>query len=149
VNFVYAKAILLLASPGYAACIDIGTEPFAKNLLTVRLCIGTVCEVAVRTRSCGNIHYESEDYSATSTTWLFLRRDHNINDDADDEYFVLRNPIDVKSRPLGAVDGMNLWTLTEELPLEADKVQQMTCLPESGPETCGFVDAVLKNLRQP
>ena len=80
-------------------------------------------------------------------TWRFGYREHDLEQVADNEYFILRNTINPESRPSGVVNGQNLWSLGNGLPLAADQLQQMTCVPVSGPDACDFIDQVLLNLR--
>ncbi|MGL4236597.1 hypothetical protein [Tabrizicola sp.] len=143
-----AFVLFLVASQGQAACVDFGTKPFLENIEIVQLCIGPECETAARIRSCGNKDYLSADYSAVSASWLFRVRYGDHESDTDSQFAVLRDAIDPADRPLGVVNGKEVWMLDQGIPLDADILQKIVCIPESTPSACDFIDAVLDNLRR-
>ena len=133
--------------PGWAACEDIGTEPFLANVETVTLCLKSECEVAIRTRSCGNVHYVSADYSSPTGVWLFNTRFHEPNNLLDDEHAIFYQPVDETIRPLGKVKGADVWMLDHSRPMQSINVEDLECLPESGEDACALIDLVAQGLR--
>lgn len=138
---------LFLCVPGWAACIDIGTEPFLANVETVTLCLKSECEVAVRTRSCGNVHYISADYSSATGVWLFRTRFHDPANSDDDEQAVFYQFVDKTTRPLGKVKGADVWLLDENRPIQAINLEDLGCSSDGSEEPCAFIDSVAQALR--
>lgn len=138
-------ALSLYASQAQAACSDI----FHFGPPTVQLCIGEECETATMSRSCGNVEAESENYEAESVLWIFRLRFHARDNDADDEYAVLQEPLDPDDIPLTIVDGRPQRLLYVGMPLDLGTVQKVTCIPQSHPEACDFINTVLDNQRAP
>ncbi len=98
-------------------------------------------------KSCGNIHYAAENYIAESVVWMFRQRFHDNESETDDEFWVLHDPLDPNDIPLQIVDGRPQRLVGAGVPLDAETVQQVTCVPKSRPDACEFTNYVLENLR--
>ena len=138
-------ALSLFASQAQAACSDI----FHFGRPTVQLCVGDECETATMSRSCGNVEGVGDYYEANSVLWMFRLRFHNREDDADDEYAVLHEPLNHDDIPLRIIDGRPQRLLYVGVPLDSDTVQKVTCVPQRSAEACDFINMVLGNLRAP
>lgn len=62
---------------------------------------------------------------------------------------VLHDPLDPKDIPLRIVDGRPRRLLYAGVPLEPGIVQEVSCIPESSPDACDFINTVLDGLRKP
>jgi hypothetical protein len=114
---------------------------------TVEICISNKCETAKLSRTCGNVEAVAENYEAESVLWIFRRRFHKGESDADDEFAVLHDPLDHNDIPLRIVDGRPQRLIYVGVPLDANTLQHVTCIPKSSPDACDFANSVLENLR--
>jgi hypothetical protein len=78
---------------------------------------------------------------------MFRQRFHDNESETDDEFWVLHDPLDPNDIPLQIVDGRPQRLVGAGVPLDAETVQQVTCVPKSRPDACEFTNYVLENLR--
>ena len=109
-----------MSTQSHAACSDAGVTSFDASPHTVVLCVADNCNTALLSRTCGNIHYSSQDYESPSDQWLFRVRYHEDGVE-DDEFFVIRNGLE----------------------LSTNQSQQMTCLGSTREGSCDFINDVL------
>ncbi len=81
---------------------DVKGYSFPSEGWAIELCMAVDCEVVQVSRTCGNIHYYSEEYTSEGTHWLFRVRTHEPGPD-DDEYFVIRNKEPVSVSDVGVI----------------------------------------------
>ncbi|MDA5095311.1 hypothetical protein O2N63_14580 [Aliiroseovarius sp. KMU-50] len=111
---------LAFTTQASAACYDTGSPAFTNSSRATVLCVEDACEDALLMRSCGNIHYASQDYDAGDIHWLFRVRFHQDGSE-DDEFTIVRNG-------------------NEVLAADATKIR-CASKPETG--DCTFVDGIL------
>ena len=142
-----AISLSFMASHGLAACNGEGDPYFDISPVEISLCVGQQCEVAIRSRTCGNVHYATENFSTESIIWIFSQK---INDDGTDgEPVVLQDPLDINDIPIRMVDGRPVRLIYVGVPVDPGIVLQITCVPVSSIEACDFIDSVLANIRNP
>lgn len=113
--------LLVFTAQANAACYDTGIAAFADSPRSIELCVHGICEDALLVRSCGNIHYTSQDYASDNNHWLFQVRFHQ-DGPTDDEFAILRN--------------------REEIP--SSDAANITCDAEPETGDCAFIDKILR-----
>lgn len=134
---------LTIVAPGaLAACLDHGSPSFAASAPKVRLCIDQDCEQAQLYRSCGNVHYAAEECETETHIWNFRIR---FNDGVETEFSVERRPANPEDISFTTVGGRPTRLLIGK-PVDADVLEQLTCVPLDTPDGCDLVERVLTRL---